>query len=373
MLFFELIQVAIGRRQQLSMVPSDSEWRHLYQLAEQHSLVGICYEGLKRLPQEQCPAEETLIDWIWQSQRIVEQSTHIARRSAEICQRLEKDGFDVCLLKGEGNALLYGELGPCRQSGDADIWILPHDRQRQHPKRRVIEYVRRQFVHTRLRFHHIDYPVFDDAEVELHFVPIYLNNPRLNHRLNVWYQEQLPEQLRHRVMIAGQEVSVPTLQFNLLYHLLHIYKHLFEEGIGLRQMMDYYFVLQQANNSDAGILSETRRMLSSLKLETLAGAVMYVLQEVFGLTDSEMLCPVRRREGIALLSEMMQSGNFGQYDTRYVKEAQQGADARSQMHRYWRKTKRNLILALDYPHEGLWEPLFRLYHFFWRALKLWRI
>jgi len=383
MLFFELLQVAVGRRERLSMTPSASEWRHLYQLSEQQSLQGICYAAVKRLPKDQWPDEDNLIDWIWGSQRIAEQNALLTERSTQAYERLIREGFDVCILKGQGNALLYGDMSSLRQAGDIDIWTLPHDRPTHQPKRRVVEFILKRYPKAFLRYHHIEYPIFDDAEVEVHFSPIYLNNPFLNRKLDKWYAEHREEQMKHMVEMGGKQVAVPTLEFNALYQLLHIYKHIFEEGIGLRQMMDYYFVLhhlnEAANNSrdyiENNLTREERyasllKMIRVLKLESLAGAVMYVMREAFGMKEDELYCVPRRKEGLSLLSEIMQAGNFGHYDTRYDKET---LTRQASMHRYWRKTKRNLVLACYYPSEGLWEPWFRLYHFFWRIFNLWKI
>lgn len=177
----------------------------------------------------------------------------------------------------------------------------------------------------------------------------------------------------HRVALAEGEVAVPTAQFNALFQLLHIYKHVFEEGLGLRQLMDYYFVLCQLRDEGSEQdYSELRQMIGCLHIESLAGAVMYVMKEVFGAPDKLLPYPADKDEGVALLSDMMQAGNFGHFDTRYEKELHQEGWA-AMLHRYWRKTKRNLILAIHYPHEALWEPWFRLYHFFWRTFKLWKI
>lgn len=385
MLIFELLQVALGRRDRLSMTPSASEWQHLHQLSEQQSLQGICYAAVKRLPKDQWPDEQNLIDWIWESQRIAERNKLLSERSAQIYEHLAQEGFDACLLKGQGNALLYGELSSQRQVGDIDIWTLPHDNPTHQPKRRVVEYVRKRFPNAFLRFHHIEYPLFDDAEVEIHFSPVYLNNPFLNRKLNAWYGKQRGEQMQHKVKMGDKLVAVPTLQFNALYQLLHIYKHIFEEGIGLRQMMDYYFVLDGLNKEALSRDTRTSResrdsrisryddllaMIKTLKLEPLAGAVMYVMREVFGMKEDELYCAPRRKEGLSLLSEIMQAGNFGHFDTRYDKEK---LSRQASMRRYWRKTRRNFVFACYYPSEGFWEPLFRLYHFFWRIFNLWKI
>lgn len=373
MLFFELLQVAVGRRESLSFVPSRSEWKYLFQLSEQHAVLGVTYCALRRLPREQWPAEDLLIDWVWQAQRIIERNALASARSVEVYRQLTQDGMDVCLLKGQGNALTYGELAQYRQAGDIDVWVLPHQEPDRHPRRRVAEYVRRRFPNTLLRYHHIDYPIFREIEVEIHFVPIYLNNNRLNHRLNKWYKQHREAQMRNVVSLADGEIAMPTASFNALYQLLHIYKHVFEEGLGLRQMMDYYFVLCQLHAADLqSERDELQTMIASLRLESLAGAVMYVMQEVFAMPVEMLPYPPNKDEGIALLSDMMQAGNFGHFDTRYEKE-QRRQGWRAMLHRYWRKTKRNLILAIHFPHEALWEPWFRFYHFFWRTFSLWKL
>ena len=36
---------------------------------------------------------------------------------------------------------------------------------------------------------------------------------------------------------------IPTVEFNIIFQLTPIYSHLMNEGIGLRQLVDYYYVL----------------------------------------------------------------------------------------------------------------------------------
>lgn len=61
MLFIELIQAAIGRRDNLTHTPSVAEWQELYALVAKHSLVGICFLGIERLPKEQHPPKALLM------------------------------------------------------------------------------------------------------------------------------------------------------------------------------------------------------------------------------------------------------------------------------------------------------------------------
>lgn len=48
-LFVELLQVALGRREGLSRVPSAAEWEALYEEAGKQAIVGVMLCGLERL------------------------------------------------------------------------------------------------------------------------------------------------------------------------------------------------------------------------------------------------------------------------------------------------------------------------------------
>lgn len=48
-LFFELIRVAIGTQDSLSQLPSNKEWKALYDMAMKQSLIGVCFAALQRL------------------------------------------------------------------------------------------------------------------------------------------------------------------------------------------------------------------------------------------------------------------------------------------------------------------------------------
>ena len=74
-----------------------------------------------------------------------------------------------------------------------------------------------------------------------------------------------------------------------------------------------------------------------------------------------MICEPNEKEGKKLLAEIMQGGNFGQYDTRDA-ELKKGGMMK---HGVW-KLKRVMRLVSSYPEEALWEPVFRIWHLFWR-------
>lgn len=159
------------------------------------------------------------------------------------------------------------------------------------------------------------------------------------------------------------EITVPTMSFNVIYILSHLYRHVFTEGIGLRQLIDYYFVLVKSEEGRVKNLTALQRELKYLGLWKFAGAVMYVLHEALGLPEAKMIAPIDVNEGRFLLAEIMQGGNFGQYDTRLGSKENEG-----KLQRYLRMSLRNLRFARHYPTEALSEPLFRTWFAVWKKI-----
>ena len=154
----------------------------------------------------------------------------------QVSEWFRKKGFRTCILKGQGNALLYPN-GLHRTPGDIDIWVEGGDK-------RVISFVRSISPHEKACYHHIEFPSYKGVEVELHYRPSFLLCFWHNRKLQKYYERVKEEQFSHRVMLGEQgEIAIPTVEFNLIFQLTHIYAHLMNEGIGLRQLLDYYYVL----------------------------------------------------------------------------------------------------------------------------------
>ena len=90
---------------------------------------------------------------------------------------------------------------------------------------------------------------------------------------------------------------------------------------------------------------------------------MFVLHKVFAMPALYYICEPNEKEGKRLLAEIMQGGNFRQYDTRDAALKRGGM----MKHGIW-KLKRVMRLVRSYPEEALWEPLFRVYHLGWRLI-----
>ena len=111
-------------------------------------------------------------------------------------------------------------------------------------------------------------------------------------------------------------------------------------------------------------LDVVQRELKHLGLWKFAGAVMFVMKMVFGLSEDRMIAPMDEKEGRFLLDEIMRGGNFGQYDDRMGSKVDE-----SKIHRYFRMNLRNLRFVKHYPTEAGCEPVFRTWFAGWKFIN----
>ena len=355
-IFFDFLQFCIGSVAEIHASVKDADWKVLYAIAKKQALIGVLFHGIKQLPKGLAPDEDLLMKWMGQSQRIRQQNIRLFMDSAKVCKNFKQEGFRCCILKGQGNALLYPD-SYMRTPGDIDIYL-------SGGRKHIMQYVNKVCANQVMRYHHVDFPVMK-TPIEVHFTPSYMFFPLHNHRMQKWFGEVMDLQCSNVVALPDGygEITVPTVSFNVIYILSHLYRHVFTEGIGLRQLLDYYFVLLNTNFSNDTNKTVLQCELKNLGLWKFAGAVMYVQHEVFGLLEDKMIAPMDEKEGKFLLSEIMRGGNFGQYDNRLGSRENE-----SKLHRYFRMNLRNLRFVKHYPTEALSEPLFRTWFAVWKKM-----
>lgn len=360
-LFIELIRVAIGTQANLSRCPSEREWDELYKMAEKQSLIGVCFAGLHRLGEDTDEgfarigmSEMQYLNWMGMAFQIQSQNQLMNRQCAELQAMLFADGMHSCILKGQGVGLLYAEhLHDLRQSGDIDAWI---DADRED----VIAYVKRTCPKddVDISSKHIEFSVFDDTVVEAHFVPASSKTPIIGRRVKAYYDGQKARQMEHRVKLAsGQEIVAPTNDFQAIHILQHAFGHFLFEGIGMRQLMDYYFVMQQSF-SDVEKVSIVKT-LKSLKMYRFAQGVAYIVTEVLGA--KECFIPADERLGKRILKSVMEEGNFGKYDKK-----RDSKRMGSSWYRFWYHNIRMWKYFDMAPWTIAMSPLVRIHEYTWR-------
>lgn len=350
-LFFHLIRCGIGKAKELPYTPSESEWGELFEIAKKQTLAGVAFAGIQQLPPQQRPPKVILLQWHSLCMVIKRSNAELDKKCALVSQKFKSEGFENCILKGQGIAQLYPDPS-LRTPGDIDIWLGGGDV-------KAIGYVRRYIPDCVPTYHHVDFPIARGLDVEVHYRPSWMYSPVRDRRLQAFFEQCAGKQFGNNINTAAGCFPVPTVAFNRIYILLHIYRHLFFEGVGMRQMLDYYFVLQHEITPKEK--TEYIELLKRFGLKDFAAAATYVMQVMFGLEDEFVLVEPDRRLGEFLLREMMIAGNFGKYDHRY----DMGAHSYS-LKRAVEVLRHNITLLTRFPGETLWSPYFKIWHYFWR-------
>lgn len=360
-LLFDLIRVAIDSSNRLSRQPSADEWLCLYQMAVKQSLVGICFAGMKKhIESSKQNGEDVAIPskvyhrWLGIAVHIHQRNEWMNACCADFEKKISKEGYKSCVLKGQGLAALYGELKELRQPGDIDVWALGDDKE-------LIEWARKTGTLTYYDYHHADLSLYKNAEIELHYRPSLSRNLLRNARLQQWFKT---EGKRHIVFKESLGFSVPDYIFNVVLVLNHNFWHLMYEGVGLRQILDLFFVLRSVEDGGEQIeklKTEVLALIKHFRLQRFAEASMWIMKETLGLEDKYLICQPNESAGRFLLDEIMQSGNFGQYDSRLNKNRYQ---SRISLMFSW--MKHNFRLLKYYPEDVLWTPIGIL------SISLWR-
>ena len=378
--YFDILCWSINPDYQSIPDTKGMDWYDFYQFACEQAIAGVAFVGIQRLGEHGVkPPLDVLMQWIASASLIEQQNKAVNKAATELFKELKNDGLRGCILKGQGNGLMYPNVYS-RTPGDIDVWVRMADgrgmkaegrglkadgRGMRGDVRGIIKYVKERNPNGKVCYHHIDGGKIGGVEVEVHYRPSFMNNPIHNYRLQKWYkmmaeggrlmeEVELPE--------GGGSIPVPTVEFNVVYQLVHVFRHLLQEGIGLRQIIDYYYVLKSNTNhtDDTNIIV----LLNYLGLTKIAGAMMWLLSEVLGLEEEYLIVPKNERLGKVLLAEILKGGNFGQYDIENIK-------VNSQLGKNWQRIRRDIRMMRYFPSECIWEPVFRVYHFFWRQWHKW--
>lgn len=288
--------------------PSISNWKEVLVFSERHAIIGI-FDPTRydvRMPQD------LLFTWIGCLQAVKAQNQLLNQRTVEVYTFLRNAGFKCCILKGQGNALMYPDPS-LRSPGDVDVWV-------DADKDALYEFVRERFPNAKECIKHIKFPIFTDVEVDVHHTPLRFFHPKHDRQLQQWLTDQKDEQFSHNVRLSGTEsdIAVPTAKFNAVYQLGHIMVHLFDEGVGFRQLIDYFYVLKKVEELPQEERFEIVVTWKRLGMSRLASAVMWIESEVLGIPERYLLMTPNRRLGKSMLEDMLEGGNFGHYSERQL-------------------------------------------------------
>lgn len=337
-LFFELLQVALGTRDKLSRVSSDVQWKNLLEESFRQAITGVMLCGIDKLPKEQKPSIDLLLEWIGETQIIEETAKLHQQRTRELSAMFHAVGFRSCVLKGMAIARYYPQ--PLRrQCGDIDLWTFGR-------RRDVMLWLRSQYEIGHLVWHNVGVKVFEDVPVEVHFHPAWVYNPFRNYRLQYWFKKMAERKCEE------DGLNVMSVEFDAVFSLVHTYRHFLVEGVGLRHIVDYFYILERLHTENTEI-TEILTTLRRFGMMKFAGAMMYVMKRACGAHNDILLCKPNEKEGKFLLEEIMAAGNFG--------HDRIGAELKTN------SLRRYAVMIMHYPGDVVWMIPWKIWHKCWRV------
>ena len=366
-IFYRLIRISIGKDTDFPFVLSSQEWKSIYVIAKNQALLGICFASIERLYKSQPDVLVNLpielkMQWYAIAENIQHRNKIINRQCIALQKDLLKDGFDSCILKGQGVACYYGnKLNLLRQSGDIDIWV-------DGTWQQVMELVAKRTPNKEFDLKHAHYNVFKDTTVEIHWMPSTTSNFILDKKLKHFYRKQANVQFNNKLALNGNEtITAADPFFDSIHLLLHILGHYLYEGVGLRQVMDYYYIVRHADVQQRK--EEIVAYYKDFGLYDFSKSVMWVLKEVFGLEDNFMLTEPNEKSGKELLKEIMKEGNMGHASVRLSENNE------TTMHRWYRRWKRKLRLIRFNTIGVVCNPFYKARLLWWKqkVIKLYNL
>lgn len=345
--FRKLLLISLGRETSFEKDPTPKDWKQLFSWAGRQALFGFLNDGVHRLPSNQMPPDEILKEWDENTAKIARIYHTHEKHVSELEALLKRLGLHGCILKGTGLSHLY-PVPERRMCGDIDLWIAG-DR----------DAIVKAFKDADIPIYDIIYQeckagIFLDTEVEIHFHPSKMYNPFSNGRLQRFFEKNSP--IRDDVTI-----TYPDARFNAVFCMAHMFRHYMEGGIGMRQMLDYYYVLRTLDPADREPVMKT---LKRLGMKRFTASVMTCVQYNFGLEDECLLCPPDKKLGGKLVNDIFKMGNFGVMDKRNYT-----FDGETKWATFMRKNRRVFSNLRYYPREIIWSPFARVSQFVWRKFK----
>lgn len=370
--FLDFVRFSLNPNAEIPSSAFHVSWQDMLETAKKQSVVGICWQGIQRLGDmtENKPTDDDVMEWMAAARKIEKNNKKVNEKAVWVYGNFKKEGFDACVLKGQGNALFYPDK-MMRTPGDIDIWIIPQSahfgknvEDYDSCIRQTIDYCKRLTPKSRAVYHHIDFRKAGDVAVEVHYRPSWMSNPVNNRRMQKWFLDHAEDCMTNEAPIVGADklspgFAIPTWEFNVVYQLSHVFKHLLQEGIGLRQLIDYYYLL--CNRPRTTSMNNLDVIIKRLGLAPIAGAMMWLMVEVFGMDERLLIFKPNKKKGMFLLNEVIESGNFGRFDKRVLSGVYS-----SPVMKNVQRLVRDVRMVGYFPSECLWEPWFRIYHYFWR-------
>lgn len=345
--FIELVQIALGNKQCFDVTPTDAEWAELYMLANKHGIAGVLFDALSLIPKDQVPNGDITADWFTLINKMKEDYVRREQVVNHVARTFKKHGFRSVILKGMSIASYYPKP-ELRHSSDIDVWV-------EGGKKKIVDYICSIKKPLNILYHHCDFNVIKGTSIEVHFTPSFFANPFSNHKFQKWAARN-GERLFPKCDNEDGGYVTTDMDFDVPYLLVHLFRHVMDEELELKPIIDYYFILNEHYVSEEK-KQEYMKCLRQFGIEKFAAGVMYVLQTLCGMKEDKLLCTPNKKYGECLINDI-----FMPAKEKGCLEYNQSSD--NHIKRFIKRQMNMLRFLPLYPMEVLWTPYWTIKIFF---------
>ncbi len=306
--FFKILRSALWQKgkENLPEELSKREARKLLYLAEKQTVSGmvvdVLYGNSIKMPEEQ------FYEAMAYKMQVEQWNTQVNRTLKELVALMDSHKIKYVVVKGQIVASYYPKPST-RQAGDIDYYC---DKENFEKLIKVLQAEWGIKAEVNNSDKHVDF-TRNDVTLEGHFSLLSLYSKRTR----LYWQKIVEEDKGESNTIDGNEVKTLSPTLHTLYVFMHLYHHLMELGVGLRQFCDLAVMLHYAKEK---IDHETlRQHIETLGMEKAFRACGSVLVRNLGLEAQDfpyVLTDGDHKYGKKILDVVMYRGNMGHYNKR---------------------------------------------------------
>ncbi|MFR9527697.1 MAG: nucleotidyltransferase family protein [Rikenellaceae bacterium] len=233
----------------------DTDWMALYKLAQEQTVAAVLWDGIEKLPPELKPPKSISFNWYGYAVKVEQMNQIFSHKIARVFELYHDAGLKPILLKGTGVATYY--RNPLRRGcGDIDIYV-GKEEDYETANSILADVLGGVEVHDSQQMHRHDYHttytfskgliIENHKKFTSHFSPSI--DRRFTAQLEAWYPAK-----SEVATIGESEIEIPPLAFNTQYVFIHMYRHLFATGIGLRQLCDWAVLINKLDGEPISLV-----------------------------------------------------------------------------------------------------------------------
>lgn len=346
--FLELVSCGISGRtpdeRTFASLTAD-DWDSIYTLARRQTVCGICYSAYCKLPDSLLPSGPVLPRWVARVDAIETSGRSMTAAVTSLVAMFRNAGLHPVVQKGLSVARFYPNP-ELRECGDIDLWFPAAERARAVALARTVDSGIKSHPDGSKSF------IYGGFVVELHRRLINVSRPLASRRL-----EALALQRCNALTDYAAPIPSPPPLLELLLVNIHIMRHVFGTGIGLRHLCDYMCAAYALRGQyDPAEFEEACSALGISKWTALLNDFLVTYLRA----DAAMLPPsgLKKANAIppsALMAIIMEGGNFGKHLRK--NDTAPDTPARGKLHTLSMFLRRSRFAASVAPAEAFWNFL----------------